>query len=144
MGSAANRRLYAAEPPDFVRYEDSDGDGVADKREVLLTGWPLSSNGTTLHGPYLGPDGWMYLTYSPDAYEIHTKEGTILKGPRGRMFRVQPDGSYQELWRGGKQILDSHYNNLIWVDSVQNEQGGRVHLPPVLEAARLGRRLCFR
>jgi hypothetical protein len=37
------------------RFEDTNGDGVADKREVVLTGWPLHSNGTALHGPYLGP-----------------------------------------------------------------------------------------
>ena len=54
--------LYVAAPPDFIRFDDTDGDGVADHREVILTGWPLKSNATTLHGPYLGPDGWMYLT----------------------------------------------------------------------------------
>ncbi len=30
--------------------------------------------------------------------------------------RVLPDGSYQELWRGKKEVLDSHYNNLICLD----------------------------
>lgn len=30
--------------------------------------------------------------------------------------RVLPDGGYEELWRGNKQILDSHYNNLICRD----------------------------
>ncbi len=94
-------KLYAAEPPDFVRYEDTDDDGVADRREVILTGWPLKSNATTLHGPFLGPDGWMYLTYSPDPYDITTKEGTELKGPQGRVFRVLPDGSRLEWFVGG-------------------------------------------
>src|SRR5262249_23712758 len=68
--------LYVAAPPDVLRLKDTDGDGVADEREVLLTGWPLHSNGTTLHGPYLGPDGWMYLTYNLGRYNIKTKEGT--------------------------------------------------------------------
>ncbi len=30
--------------------------------------------------------------------------------------RVRSDGSYQELWRGHKQVLDSHYNNLVCRD----------------------------
>ena len=93
--------LYVAAPPDILRFEDTDGDGVADKREVLLTGWPLHSNGTTLHGPYLGPDGWMYLTYNLGRYNIQTKEGTTLQGPGGRVFRFRPDGSGLEAIIGG-------------------------------------------
>jgi outer membrane protein assembly factor BamB len=30
--------------------------------------------------------------------------------------RVLPDGSYQELWRGKKRVLDSQYNNLLVLD----------------------------
>ena len=93
--------LYVAAPPDLLRFDDTDDDGVADRREVVLTGWPLKSNATTLHGPYLGPDGWMYLTYSPQAYKITTKEGTILEGPRGRVFRTRPDGTGLEWFVGG-------------------------------------------
>ena len=93
--------LYVAAPPDILRFEDTDGDGVADRREVVLTGWPLHSNGTTLHGPYLGPDGWMYLTYNLGRYDIKTKEGTDVKGPGGRVFRFRPDGSGLEWIIGG-------------------------------------------
>ncbi len=93
--------LYVAAPPDVLRFEDTDGDNVADQREVILTGWPLKSNATTLHGPYLGPDGWMYLTYSPQAYRVKTKEGEVLEGPRGRVFRHKPDGTRLEWFVGG-------------------------------------------
>jgi putative membrane-bound dehydrogenase-like protein len=93
--------LYVAAPPDVLRLTDTDGDGVADRREVLLTGWPLHSNGTTLHGPYLGPDGWMYLTYNLGRYNIKTKEGATLHGPGGRVFRFRPDGSGLEWIVGG-------------------------------------------
>ncbi|MEX2260605.1 MAG: PVC-type heme-binding CxxCH protein [Bryobacteraceae bacterium] len=93
--------LYVAAPPDLVRYTDTNNDGVADRREVILTGWPLKANATTLHGPYLGPDGWMYLTYSPSAYKVQTKEGPVLQGPGGRVFRLQPDGTRLEWFVGG-------------------------------------------
>lgn len=93
--------LYVAAPPDILRFEDTDGNGVADRREVVLTGWPLHSNGTTLHGPYLGPDGWMYLTYNLGPYNIKTKEGATLKGPGGRVFRFRPDGTGLEWIIGG-------------------------------------------
>jgi putative membrane-bound dehydrogenase-like protein len=93
--------LYVAAPPDILKFEDTNGDGVADRRDVLLTGWPLHSNGTTLHGPYLGPDGWMYLTYNVGKYNIKTKEGTTLVGPGGRVFRFRPDGTGLEWFIGG-------------------------------------------
>ena len=93
--------LYVAAPPDVLRFTDTNGDGVADRREVVLTGWPLHSNGTTLHGPYLGPDGWMYLTYNLGRYNIQTKEGAKLQGPGGRVFRFRPDGSGLEWIIGG-------------------------------------------
>ena len=101
MGALWHRgSLYTAEPPDLVRYDDLNGDGSADRREVILSGWPLKANATTLHGPFLGPDGWMYLTYSPDRYSVKTKEGPVLEG-RGRVFRVRPDGSGLEWFVGG-------------------------------------------
>src|SRR5438093_4779812 len=51
--------LYVAAPPDLIRFDDTDGDGVADHREVIVTGWHLSSNAATLHGPFFGPVGWL-------------------------------------------------------------------------------------
>jgi putative membrane-bound dehydrogenase-like protein len=93
--------LYVAAPPDILRLQDSDNDGIADKRDVILTGWPLHSNGTTLHGPYLSPDGWMYLTYNLGRYNVRTREGTTLTGPGGRVFRFRPDGTGLEWIIGG-------------------------------------------
>src|SRR5262249_37460185 len=51
-------RLYAADPPELVALEDTDGDGRADKRTVVLTGFGHSDNGS-LHGLTFGPDGWL-------------------------------------------------------------------------------------
>jgi len=91
--------LYVGAPPDILVLKDTDGDGVADRREVLLTGWPLHSNGTTLHGPYLGPDGWMYLTYNLGHHRVRTREGAMLEGPGGRVWRFRPDGTGRA-WNG--------------------------------------------
>ena len=93
--------LYVAAPPDFLRFDDTNGDGVADRREVILTGWPLHSNGTTMHGPYFGPDGLMYLTYNLGHYRIDTREGKRLEGPGGRVWRMRPDGTGLEWIVGG-------------------------------------------
>lgn len=92
--------IYTASPPDFIRLKDTDGDGVADEREVLLTGWNVL-NTASLHGPFLGPDGWMYLTHGRHGYKIETKEGQMLEGLASRIWRCRPDGTQLERFCGG-------------------------------------------
>lgn len=96
-----NGSLYVTSSPDLIRLTDTDGDGVADKREVVLTGWVLNSNGALLGGPFLGPDGWLYMTDARRGFDITTKEGVNLKGNTARIWRCRPDGSGLESMAGG-------------------------------------------
>ncbi|MGH2360542.1 MAG: PVC-type heme-binding CxxCH protein, partial [bacterium] len=93
--------LYVASPPDLLRFDDINGDGVSDHREVIATGWVLSSNAASLHGPFLGPDGWLYLTDGRHGYKIKTKEGTLLEGFASQIWRCRPDGTGLERVCGG-------------------------------------------
>ncbi len=93
--------LYVSSSPDLIRLTDTDNDGVADKREVILTGWVLNSNAALLGGPFMGPDGWMYLTDARRGFDITTKEGQNLKGGSARIWRCRPDGSGLESMSGG-------------------------------------------
>jgi putative membrane-bound dehydrogenase-like protein len=93
--------LYVAAPPDLLRLEDTDGDGVADKRDVIVTGWHLSSNAASLHGPFFGPDGWLYLTDGRHGFDIKTRDGREFKGEASRIWRVRPDGTGLEWVAGG-------------------------------------------
>ena len=93
--------LYVASPPDLIRLEDTDGDGVADKRDIIVHGWHLSSNAASLHGPFFGPDGWLYLTDGRHGFDIQTKDGRQFKGEASRIWRVRPDGTGLEWVAGG-------------------------------------------
>lgn len=93
--------LYVSESPSLVRYTDKDGDGISDSREVLMTGWTLHANGASLSGPFLGPDGWLYLPDARRGFNITTKEGEILKGQGARIWRCRPDGTRLESMSGG-------------------------------------------
>ena len=55
--------FFVTDAPDVLYLEDVDGDGIADKREVL-TGFFTNSSSEQLRvaSPVLGPDGWIYLT----------------------------------------------------------------------------------
>lgn len=92
--------LFVAAPPDFVRLDDKDGDGVSEAREVLLSGWNVL-NTASLHGPFLGPDGMLYLTHGRHGYKIATKEGETLEGLAPRLWRCRTDGTALERICGG-------------------------------------------
>ena len=93
--------LYVATPPDLLRFEDTDGDGVADKREVVVTGWNMSSNAASLHGPIMGPDGYLYLTDGRHGFDITTRDNRKFKGQGSRIWRVRPDGTGLDWLAGG-------------------------------------------
>jgi putative membrane-bound dehydrogenase-like protein len=93
--------LYVAAPPDLVRLEDTNGDGIADKREVIVTGWHLSSNAASMHGPFFGPDGWLYITDGRHGYDLKGRDGRSFKGESSRIWRVRPDGTGLEWVAGG-------------------------------------------
>jgi putative membrane-bound dehydrogenase-like protein len=93
--------LYVASPPDLIRLKDTHGDGVADQREVIVHGWHLSSNAASLHGPFFGPDGWLYMTDGRHGFDIQTKDGREFKGEASRIWRVRPNGTGLEWVAGG-------------------------------------------
>ncbi|MBL8173016.1 MAG: HEAT repeat domain-containing protein [Bryobacterales bacterium] len=93
--------LYVAAPPQVYRFEDTNNDGVADVREVLVEGWNLSANAASLHGPILGPDGWLYLTDGRHGFNITTRDGRTYSGKASRVWRLRPDGTGLEWYAGG-------------------------------------------
>jgi putative membrane-bound dehydrogenase-like protein len=93
--------LYVASPPDLLRFQDTNGDGVADVKEVVVTGWKLSANAASLHGPIFGPDGYLYLTDGRHGFNIKTRDGRQYTGLGSRIWRVRPDGTGLEWLAGG-------------------------------------------
>lgn len=53
--------FIVTDTPDVLYLEDSDGDGKADVRQVLLTGFALSNPQHNLNNPAYGLDNWIYL-----------------------------------------------------------------------------------
>lgn len=109
MGLAwRHEKLYVADPPDLVTYEDLDGDGAAEKRSVILSGFGHKDNGS-LHGLVFGPDDRMYMTMgAPDGYKLRRSDGTVLEGTSGALIRCRPDGSFPE-------VLSRGFVNLVEV-----------------------------
>ena len=95
--------VYCSSPPSFWRLEDTDGDGVADKREELVTGFANTGVADDMHGGSLGPDGYLYWCAGRFPHQIHRPGGpTIHKGTAPLILRCRPDGSELEVVCGSQ------------------------------------------
>jgi len=85
--------IYVTAPPQIWKLTDSDGDGVCEKREVWFDGTTLTGCANDLHGPWLGPDGWIYWTKSAFAEQSHQiLSGQDWKSKASHLYRRHPDG----------------------------------------------------
>ncbi|HEY1186132.1 MAG TPA: PVC-type heme-binding CxxCH protein, partial [Gemmata sp.] len=85
------------------KYTDTDGDGKADKSEVLFSGFGFRDT----HGMYnsytLMPDGWVYACHGfNNDSSVKGKDGHEIKMQSGNTFRFRPDGSRLEIWTRGQ------------------------------------------
>ncbi len=86
--------LYVAAPPSIWKLTDTDGDGVADRREEWFRGGTLTGCANDLHGPYPGPDGWIYWCKGAFARQTYERPGHKPFSTRAaHIFRCRPDGS---------------------------------------------------
>jgi len=53
--------VLVTDPPDVLYLKDNDGDGIADVREVVLTGFALSNPQHNANTPLYGLDNWIYI-----------------------------------------------------------------------------------
>jgi putative membrane-bound dehydrogenase-like protein len=86
--------LYVAAPPSIWKLTDKNGNGVAEQREEWFQGKTLTGCANDLHGPYLGPDGWIYWCKGAFARQTYPRPGKKPFVTRAaHIFRSRPDGS---------------------------------------------------
>lgn len=89
--------LYVSAPPQIWKLTDTDADGVADQREVWFDGKTLTGCANDLHGPYLGPDGWIYWCKGAFAEQTYTRlDGSTWTTLASHIFRRRPEGGVIE------------------------------------------------
>ncbi|MBL8864919.1 MAG: c-type cytochrome [Planctomycetia bacterium] len=88
---------------EILKLTDTDGDGKADQREVLFTGF--GSRDT--HGMYNSftymHDGWVYACHGfANDSKVKGKDGHEIQMNSGHTFRFRPDGSRIEVYTRGQ------------------------------------------
>lgn len=86
--------LYVGAPPSIWKLTDTKGDGVADQRVEWFQGKTLTGCANDIHGPYLGPDGWIYWckgAFAEQTYERPGKKPFVTRA--AHIFRCRPNGS---------------------------------------------------
>ncbi|AQG81774.1 PVC-type heme-binding CxxCH protein [Spirosoma montaniterrae] len=84
--------LIVTDAPDVLYIEDTNGDGRADRRQVLLTGFARSNPQHNLNSPVFGPDNWIYVAHegaiTPFVYKKEFgDEGSPIRFPGGSSLR---------------------------------------------------------
>ena len=107
--------VIVTDPPSVLYFEDTDNDGVADIRRVVLSGFAFTNPQHTVSSPLYGLDNWIYLSnegyttarvfqdkFSDTGSEIHYPDRP--GGPRlaieRRSLRFRPD-QFEIEWLAG-------------------------------------------
>ncbi|MCX6921084.1 MAG: DUF1080 domain-containing protein, partial [Verrucomicrobia bacterium] len=89
-----NGSLYVTDTPGVWKFTDTDGDGIADKRELIVGGFQWTANSADCHGPRLHPDGRLYWTHGRKGHDIKQQDGTpVHEGLNSGIWSMKPDGS---------------------------------------------------
>jgi putative membrane-bound dehydrogenase-like protein len=95
--------LYVTSAPSVWRLVDTDGDGRADVRTEIVTGFKSTGNAADVHGPFLHPNGRLYWAHGRKGHEVYQNNGGALvsKGLGARIWSCRPDGSDIQVHAGG-------------------------------------------
>ena len=86
----ANGGCYVGQSPDLFFFKDTDGDDVADVKEVALTGFGIEDSHHSIHAYRRGPDGWIYFQ---EGIFLHTQVETqhgVVRNYNGGVYQFNP------------------------------------------------------
>ncbi len=89
--------------PNIWRFDDTDGDGKADQREVLYSGFGFLDTHGMSSNYIQWMDGWIYGCHGfRNHSEVRDKNGKVTIFDSGNTYRFKADGSAIEYWSHGQ------------------------------------------
>lgn len=87
--------LYVASPPGIWRLRDTNDDGVAEERKMIVGGFDYTGNAADIHGPFLHPNGRLYWCHGRKGHRVvqGTDGKLVHEGLASGIWSCQPDGA---------------------------------------------------
>ncbi len=101
--------LLVSAPPEILRLSDKDNDGFFESKDVWFDAATITGCANDLHGPMMGPDGWVYWTkgaFAEQKHPLFDHTNTIMKPSKpskaAHIYRRHPSGGpIERLMTGG-------------------------------------------
>ncbi|MFN7288965.1 MAG: HEAT repeat domain-containing protein, partial [Pirellula sp.] len=104
------KHLLVSAPPEIWKLSDDDGDGVYEQRDVWHDGKTLTHCANDLHGPFLGPEGWVYWTKSAFAKQsFPMRQSYVQDSSASHLYRKPFDSKLAD------RVLTGGMDNLVHV-----------------------------
>lgn len=116
--------VYVQHGPDIVFLSDTDGDGKADKREVILTGFGVQDSHLFPHQFTRAPGNWIWFAQGAFNYgKVKTTKGAEVQFDQTRMAKFRYDGSDFDITSQGPcniwgLVLDG--NGQAWIQEAND------------------------
>jgi putative membrane-bound dehydrogenase-like protein len=116
--------------PDILFFKDTDGDGKADVREVVFTGFVEGNQQHRANGLQFGIDNWIYGANGDSGGNLRRPEATDGKriSLRGTDYRFRPDYSGLESVAGQSQFANTFDD---WGNRFFNNNSDHIRHAPI-------------
>lgn len=107
--------------PNIIYAEDTDGDHIADKQQVLYEGLTEGNHQHRANGLRWGLDSWIHVANGDSGGLVRSTKTGKTVNIRGRDFKIHPDTGGMELTAGTSQFGRSRDNQGNWFSGNNSE-----------------------
>ncbi|MGI9242919.1 MAG: PVC-type heme-binding CxxCH protein, partial [Verrucomicrobiales bacterium] len=141
----ANGGCYVGQSPDVFFLKDTDGDDVADLKELALTGFGIEDSHHSISAWRRGPGGWIYFQEGIFLHsQIETQYGMVRNfnggvyqfNPRTQQLRLFCRGTGGNPWghvfdRWGQSFMVNN-PRIMYLSPASGNSGEAVSVPPMI------------
>ncbi|MCO8123482.1 HEAT repeat domain-containing protein [Stieleria sp. TO1_6] len=141
----ANGGCYVAQSPDVFFLKDTDGDDVADVKELALTGFGIEDSHHSVSAWRRGPGGWIYFQEGIFLHsQVETQHGVVRNynggvyqyNPRTQELRVFCTGTGGNPWghvfdRWGQSFMVNN-PRIMYLSHATGNSGQQIRINPLI------------